>query len=152
MKKILLFAVIVLIVAGGVWGFLKNKKTNSKETAKTEESQSQTQDKNGTVAGASTIKTTPGSDIVMFVGEGCPHCKKIEEYIKTNKIDEKVQFDLKEVWYNKDNAKVMQEKADVCKISKDNLGVPLLFDGSTSKCYVGEVEITDFFKSKTGAN
>ena len=46
----------------------------------------------------------------------------------------------------------MQGKADVCKIPKEELGVPLLFDGPNSKCYVGEIEIQDFFKSKTGAN
>jgi len=147
MKKIILFAIIVLVVAGGVWGFLKNKKDNTKEVAKTEETQSE--DENGTVQGATTIKTTPGSDIILFIGEGCPHCKKVEDYIKANKIDEKINFDLKEIWYNKDNAAVMKQKADICKIPEDQLGVPLLFDGT--KCYVGEVEISDFFNSKINA-
>lgn len=149
MKKYLLFAVVVLIIIAGAWGFSKSKKTDTKEAVKTEDNQSSD---NGTVAGASTIKSTPGSEVVLFYGEGCPHCKKIEEYIKTNKIDEKVQFDLKEVWYNKENASVMQGKADICKIPKDNLGVPLLFDGPNSKCYVGEIEIQDFFNSKAGVN
>jgi len=143
MKKALLFIAIVLVVAAGVWGFLKNK--NSNKT--TENNQSQTeQDDNGKVAGASSIKSIPGSEIILFYGDGCPHCEKVEEYIKTNKIDEKVQFDFKEIWYNKDNAAVMKEKADICKIPEDELGVPLLFDGA--KCYVGEVEITDFFNKK----
>lgn len=148
MKKVLLFVAVVLVVAAGVWGFLKNK--NSNKPAENNQNQSAQQDDSGKVAGASSIKSTPGSDIILFVGDGCPHCEKIEEYIKTNKIDEKVQFDVKEIWYNKDNAAVMQQKADICKIPQDQLGVPLLFDGS--KCYVGEIEITNFFNSKAGAN
>ena len=149
MKKVLLFAGLAIIIAGGVWGFLRNKdKDGTKESVRVEENQPED---NGDAAGASTIQSTPGSDIVLFIGKGCPHCEKVEKYIKDNKIDEKVKFDLKEVWYNKDNAVVMQEKADVCKIPKDQLGVPLLFDGPNSKCYVGEIEITDFFNSKVNA-
>jgi len=147
MKKALLFIAIVLVVAAGVWGIVRSK--NSNKTVDNNQNQTEQKD-NGKVAGASSIKSTPGSDIILFVGDGCPHCEKIEEYIKTNKIDEKVQFDVKEIWYNKDNAAVMQQKADICKIPQDQLGVPLLFDGS--KCYVGEVEITNFFNSKAGAN
>lgn len=150
MKKVLLFAVLAITIAAGVWGFVKNKnKNNPKETAKVEENQPA--DNNGTVAGASTIQSTPGSDIVLFIGQGCPHCQKVEDYIKTNKVDEKVKFDLKEVWYNKDNANVMKQKADVCKIPSDQLGVPLLFDGANSKCYIGEVDIQTFFNSKINA-
>ncbi|MFA4995916.1 MAG: hypothetical protein WC536_02095 [Patescibacteria group bacterium] len=148
MKKALLFVAIVLIVAAGVWGIVRSK--NSNKTADNDQSQSQ-QDDNGKVAGASSIKSTPGSDIILFVGDGCSHCKKVEEYIKTNKIDEKIQLDFKEIWYNKENAAVMKEKAAICKIPEDELGVPLLFDGSASKCYVGEVEIENFLNLKINA-
>jgi glutaredoxin len=145
MKKVLSFAVVVLIVIAGAWGFIKNKNKNN--PAKTTET-AQTQDNTAPTASITDIKSTPGSSLILFVGQGCPHCQKVEDYIKANQVDQKVQFDLKEVWYNKDNAAIMQQKADICKIPSDQLGVPLLFDGS--KCYVGEVDITNYFNSLIG--
>ncbi|MGE5298406.1 MAG: hypothetical protein ACM3KM_04550, partial [Acidobacteriaceae bacterium] len=36
--------------------------------------------------------------IILFVGEGCPHCAKVEEFIQTNNIASKVQFRMLEVY------------------------------------------------------
>ena len=81
--------------------------------------------------------------IILFYGIGCPHCAKVEEFIKENKVDEKISFQEKEVYFNKNNANELLEKAKKCGIPENEIGVPLLWDGS--RCFVGEVEIINFF-------
>jgi len=90
------------------------------------------------------IKTdTP---IVLYFGVTCPHCKEVDEFIEENDIAEKVSFSQKEVYKNTNNADEAIEKAAICGIAKDKLGVPFLFDGD--KCYVGKDRIIDFFNEK----
>jgi len=43
------------------------------------------------------------SQIIFFYGSGCPHCAKVEEFIKENKVKEKISFVEKEVYFNKEN-------------------------------------------------
>ncbi|MGE5298231.1 MAG: hypothetical protein ACM3KM_03645, partial [Acidobacteriaceae bacterium] len=88
--------------------------------------------------------------IILFVGEGCPHCAKVEEFIQTNNIASKVQFRMLEVYNNQDNAKLLVSKAEICKIDTKSIGVPFLWDGSN--CIVGEIDVTEFFKAKAGIN
>lgn len=89
---------------------------------------------------------TQTNQIVLYYGEGCPHCAKVEEFIKENKIEEKVQFARKEVWYNQINAAELGEKAKICGLKTDTVGVPFLWDGS--KCLIGDQDIINFFKTK----
>lgn len=84
--------------------------------------------------------------IIFFYGDGCPHCAIVEEYIKENKVNEKVAFSTKEVYYNRDNSKELEEKAKICGMPTDSIGVPFLWDGE--KCLVGDVDIVEFFKQK----
>lgn len=90
----------------------------------------------------------PSSQIVLFYGEGCLHCKIVEEYIKENNIKDKVSFVEKEVYYNQENQKELIEKAKICGFPKNNIGVPFLWDGKT--CIIGDQDIINFFKTKTG--
>lgn len=82
----------------------------------------------------------------LFVGQGCPHCKIVEDFIAANDVAKKVTFDTKEVWYNQDNAVVFNKVWQNCGLNPTNMGVPLYWDGTT--CYSGEVEITNYFQSK----
>lgn len=84
----------------------------------------------------------------LFIGEGCPHCKNVEDFITSNGVDKKYDFDTKEVWYNQGNALIMNKVWKKCGLSTQsgNMSVPLLWDGSS--CYSGEVEIINFFKTK----
>jgi len=86
------------------------------------------------------------SSIILFYGTGCPHCAKVEEFIKENKIREKISFQEKEVYFNKNNANELAQKAKECGLPTDEIGVPLLWDGS--KCFIGETEIINFFEEK----
>lgn len=86
--------------------------------------------------------------LILFYGDGCPHCAKVEEYVKQNQIENKISFAQKEIYHNQDNAKELEEKAKICGLPADSIGVPFLWDGE--KCLIGDQDIIDFFKRKVG--
>ena len=95
--------------------------------------------------------SSPNQDlkgIVLFYGIGCPHCAKVEEFIKENKIKEKIVFEEKEVYFNKDNVKKLVEIAKKCGFNEKEIGVPFLWDGENQRCIVGDEPIINFFKEK----
>lgn len=87
--------------------------------------------------------------IILFYGQGCPHCKNVDDYIAQNKIEDKVKFSQLEVWYNKTNQIMLAEVAQKCDIKAGQLGLPFLYDG-VSKCYIGDTDIVNFFKNAAG--
>jgi glutaredoxin len=87
--------------------------------------------------------------IVYYYGEGCPHCKVVQEFLDANNIAEKVSFEKKEVWSNRTNAKEMERRAKVCNVKPEGMGVPFVYGGD-GKCYIGEPDVTQFFKTKSG--
>ncbi len=95
------------------------------------------------------IKQNPieQNPIILFYSDECPHCVIVEDYIEQNKIEDKISFIQKEVYYNEINAKELEEKAKLCGISADSIGVPLLWDDK--KCLVGDQDIINFFKQKS---
>lgn len=88
------------------------------------------------------------SEIVYFYGEGCSHCKKVSEFFEQNKIAEKVSFVKKEVWSNKNNNAEMEFRAKQCNVKPEGMGVPFLF--AKGKCFVGDIDVIDFFKKEAG--
>ena len=88
------------------------------------------------------------SQIILFYGDGCPHCAIVEDYIKENNIKEKLSFEEKEVYYNQNNAKELEAKAKICGLPTGSIRVPFLWDGS--KCFIGDKDIIKFFKQKLG--
>jgi glutaredoxin len=123
-KTIFLFLMLLgifVIVAGGFYFLRGNKKTSSNSTSST---------------------------IVLFYGEGCPHCAKVEQFIKENRIKEKIAFEEKEVYFNKENAKQLGEVAKKCGFNENEIGVPFLWDGENQKCIIGDEPIINFFKEK----
>lgn len=90
--------------------------------------------------------------IVYYYGEGCPHCKVVSDFLQANPlVAEKVTFEKKEVWSNKANANEMQRRAKACNVQPDGMGVPFLYGGD-GKCYIGQVDVVNFFKEKSGMN
>lgn len=119
-KKILILIFIGIIILGGiVFVFYRNKNIPAQK-----------------------------SNVVLFYGDGCPHCANVDEFIKENKIDEKISFEKKEVFNNQDNAKELVDLSQKCGLPSDQVGVPFLWDDS--KCYVGDTDVINFFKQKTG--
>lgn len=84
--------------------------------------------------------------IILYVGTGCSHCANVEAYIEENNIDGKITFSKKEVYYNKFNAKDLQSKAKICGLPTDSIGVPFLWDGENAKCFMGDVDVINFFE------
>jgi hypothetical protein len=136
MDKTIIYTIILILFAGVLfWGFQSGFFT-------------------AIFAGPSKPVEIPGG-IILFYGEGCPHCKNVDDFVEQNKITDKVNFANLEVWYNKDNNLILQEVAKKCGINADSVGVPFLYDPSTSsgqagKCYVGEVDVINFFKNEAG--
>lgn len=124
-KKVIIPTILFVIVfIISVIVLLENKKSNlQNNTEQTEEAQ-----------------------IILFYGQGCPHCAIVDDYIETNNIKEKISFEEKEVYYNQANASELAQKAKSCGISIESIGVPFLWDGSM--CYAGDQKIIDFFKRK----
>lgn len=81
--------------------------------------------------------TASSLDIYLFWGEGCPHCAK-EKVFLTDLIEEKPEIKLHdfEIYYNSENAKLMQEVANTLKT--DSTGVPFLVIGDKGIVGFGE--------------
>ena len=89
---------------------------------------------------------TSGSQVILFYGDGCPHCAIVEDYLRDNQVENSFPFTRKEVYHNSNNAKELGEKAKNCGIPANSIGVPLLWDGQ--KCLIGDEDIINFFKQK----
>jgi len=90
------------------------------------------------------------SQIIFFYGIGCPHCAKVEEFIKENQIEKIISFVKKEIYFNRQNEKELEEKAKICGLPTDSIGVPFLWDGE--KCLIGDEDIIEFFSQKINEN
>ena len=90
------------------------------------------------------------AEMILFWGDGCPHCKIVDEYITSNKVDEKVKISYKEVYYNKSNQNLLQETVKRCPSidSSQGIGVPLAFVKADSTCFYGDTPIVDWLKTK----
>lgn len=86
------------------------------------------------------------SQIILFYGDGCPHCAIVDGYISENKIQNKLSFAQKEVYYDQSNANELRDKAKICGLQTDSIGVPFLWDGEN--CLIGDQDIIKFFKQK----
>jgi len=127
MKKALIFlgsSIIFIAIVVGLWVW--SSTTESKNAA----------------------ETPINTDIVLFYGQDCPHCKDVEKFIAENGIAEKVKFDSLEVWHNKANSNILLKKAQECNIAEDKTGVPFLY--SKGECHVGTPDIEKFFKQAAG--
>ena len=95
--------------------------------------------------------TTPDSDLVLFYGSTCPHCQKVEEFISSNQIDQKLKISKLEVYENKSNASLMAAMVkEVCpdQLNSEGLPVPFLIDQKDKKCTIGDTSIIDYLTEK----
>lgn len=102
-------------------------------------------------ASVGTIIDTNQSELVLFYGSTCPHCKIVEEFIKANKIAEKLKIDQLEVYENKDNAATMASIVQkVCpdQLTKQGIAVPFLVDTKNNQCVVGDSPINDYLANQ----
>lgn len=81
--------------------------------------------------------------VILFYGEGCPHCKNVEDFLVQNNIKDKVEFTELEVYHNEANQKILLEKVNACGVDTSNVGIPFLWDGEN--CIIGDQDIINFF-------
>ncbi len=83
-----------------------------------------------------------------FWGNGCPHCAKVQEFFDSWEKKDSVKINKREVWYNKMNQKIMEDRFNNCspKPNSSQMAVPFMVtpDG---KCLVGDTPIIELFKS-----
>jgi len=93
----------------------------------------------------------PDSNLVLFYGDTCPHCKDVDEFISQNKIEEKIKINKFEVYNNKLNASLMTQMVkDNCldKLDPQGLPVPFLINSSEKDCFIGTTDITNHLTEK----
>lgn len=78
--------------------------------------------------------------VYFFRGEGCPHCAEAEEYFKRLETTLGDKFEVKdyEVWYDKDNAKLMYAFSVINDEADETTGVPYIVIGD--KSWIGYTE------------
>lgn len=88
--------------------------------------------------------------VLLFWGEGCPHCENVEDYLSENGVDEQIVISRKEVYYNKQNQILMSQKADRCpEIDQSaGMGVPMAYFIDEDKCYLGDTPIIQAIEEK----
>jgi len=90
-----------------------------------------------------------GSPITLYFRADCPHCRLVEKFLAENNVGAKISCNQKEISAKKQqNSRELMDKASICGISQEKLGVPFLWDNDSQKCYTGDVDIIEFFKNK----
>ena len=90
------------------------------------------------------------ADLILYWGDGCPHCEKVKQYIVDNKLDTKVKISYKEVYYNKTNQQQLTDTVKKCPEidTSQGIGVPLAYDKANSKCISGDQPIIDWLNAR----
>ena len=88
-------------------------------------------------------KTKP--QLILYYGIGCPHCARVEEFLKNNRKKNLILLSQKEVYYNRDNQMDLVKKAKACgAIENGSIPIPLLWLGN-DKCVYGDEPVIDYF-------
>jgi hypothetical protein len=91
--------------------------------------------------------TDNNSKIILFYGDGCPHCEEVEKFIKDRGIEEKVSFFKKEIYHNEQNKNELLQVVKNCGLDVNTVGIPFLQNGT--ECLLGQEKILEFFKQKS---
>jgi glutaredoxin len=93
----------------------------------------------------------PTTDLNLFYGDTCPHCKNVENFIAQNNIDQKIKIGKYEVYEDKSNATLMATMVkQVCpdKLDSQGLPVPFLIDQKDKTCTTGDTPVIDYLTQK----
>ena len=89
--------------------------------------------------------------IVLFYGNNCPYCIKVDTYLTNNNVAKKVVYTRLNVIGNDYNRSELADKVQNCGLDIHKIGIPFLWDGPDKKCYIGYVDIINFFARKMAA-
>lgn len=88
----------------------------------------------------------PAGALSLYFRPECPHCQNVEKFISDNKLGEKYDIQMKNIDESGLYANELMARSQLCSISAESLGVPLLYD--SGECYMGEDEIIDYFRKR----
>lgn len=90
------------------------------------------------------------AELILFWGDGCPHCVVVKDFINANQVGDKIKIAYKEVYYNKNNQNFLTETVKKCPEidSTQGVGVPLGFSTADNRCLYGDTPIIDWIKAK----
>ncbi len=92
------------------------------------------------------------SDLILFYGDTCPHCKIVEEFISENQIDQKLKISQLEVYNNQSNSTLFSNLVnEICpdQFSSEGLPVPFLVNQQDKKCLIGDTPINEYLSEKS---
>lgn len=96
-------------------------------------------------AGSSTV--TNNQDLILFYGDTCTHCLKVEEFLNSSgDLATRLNLTRKEVFNDAGNQKELVKKAKICGLDTTSVGVPFLWNKGV--CLVGLDEVLNFFKNQ----
>lgn len=132
-KKIIIsviFASLIILLLGGILVSSYQKKTKKETLA---------------------VKEPSKNSFIYYYGITCPHCQELNQWMKENKIEEKlseknIKFEKKEVYNNQNNSLEMEKAAKICRLDSTFLGVPFLYDAG--QCYIGTDKIESVLLEK----
>lgn len=87
---------------------------------------------------------------IFFYGNTCPHCEDVEDWMKENKIEEKIEIVKKEVYDNRANSLELSRVAESCGLPTDSIGVPFLYTPE-GKCLIGTPDIVGYLSDRAGS-
>ena len=93
-------------------------------------------------------------DYILFYGNWCPHCAKVERFFEENKIPEKFGTVSKEIYFNKTNLKELQWYLKKLNLDSNQIWIPFLVINNKDNCsYINwDKVIIDYFDKKIKAN
>ena len=93
---------------------------------------------------------TQGEDM-FFYSVSCPNCINVENFLKENQAETKIAYQKIEVDFSQANKQLILQKQTSCGYTEENyLGaIPFLYT-KNAKCFVGDVEIINYFKQELG--
>lgn len=89
-------------------------------------------------------------EYILFYGNGCPHCAKVEKFFKENDLSDKYDLTSKEIYFNKNNLTEFQSYLKKLELASSQIWVPFLVINNKEECsYInGDESIIDFFQKK----
>jgi glutaredoxin len=146
-KIIMPTMLFVVVLVFSVFALAQGKVANRAPRAAADVSMGKVKEQTKIPPAAAAVGTRQTKEqIILFYGDGCPHCALVEQYVTANNVALKVPFVKKEVYSNDKNAEELAAKAKICGLPINSIGVPFLWDGS--KCRVGDQDIIEFFKER----
>ena len=96
------------------------------------------------------VPVKPDTDL-LFYSTTCPHCIKVEDFLKANKADTKIAYQQLEVDFSQTNKELLLAKQTACGYTaENNLGAIPFLSTKNGLCFLGDVEIINYFKGKLG--